>query len=77
MSQIGQLDIASLRADTPGTAHRIHLNNAGASLMPAPVIAAMKKAAAVVTPPVTTPGPTSTAIRIKAVSSSHPCRLKA
>lgn len=42
MSQIGQLDIASLRADTPGTAHRIHLNNAGASLMPAPVIAAIK-----------------------------------
>jgi selenocysteine lyase/cysteine desulfurase len=25
------------RADTPGTAHRIHLNNAGASLMPRPV----------------------------------------
>jgi selenocysteine lyase/cysteine desulfurase len=25
------------RAETPGTAHRIHLNNAGASLMPAPV----------------------------------------
>lgn len=42
MNQINRLDIASLRADTPGTAHRIHLNNAGASLMPAPVIAAMK-----------------------------------
>ena len=26
------------RADTPGCAHRIHLNNAGASLMPAPVV---------------------------------------
>ncbi len=42
MNQINRLDIASLRADTPGTAHRIHLNNAGASLMPAPVIAAIK-----------------------------------
>lgn len=29
------------RADTPGVAHRIHLNNAGASLMPLPVIQAV------------------------------------
>lgn len=42
VDQIDGLDIASLRADTPGTAHRIHLNNAGASLMAAPVIAVMK-----------------------------------
>ncbi|CAM5775675.1 cysteine desulfurase [Labrys miyagiensis] len=31
-----------LRADTPGIANRIHLNNAGAALMPRPVIEAMK-----------------------------------
>ena len=31
-------ELARLRADTPGTAHRIHLNNAGAALMPAPVL---------------------------------------
>ena len=37
-----RLDIAGLRADTPGAAHRIHLNNAGAGLMPAPVVAAVK-----------------------------------
>ena len=29
------------RADTPGAAHRIHLNNAGASLMPRPVSGAI------------------------------------
>jgi selenocysteine lyase/cysteine desulfurase len=40
--QARPLDIAALRADTPGTAHRVHLNNAGAALMPLPVIAAMK-----------------------------------
>ncbi|MBY8825111.1 aminotransferase class V-fold PLP-dependent enzyme [Sphingomonas colocasiae] len=34
-------ELARLRADTPGTAHRIHLNNAGAALMPAPVLAAV------------------------------------
>ncbi|MFN3362403.1 MAG: aminotransferase class V-fold PLP-dependent enzyme [Allorhizobium sp.] len=39
---IQPLDVEALRADTPGTAHRIHLNNAGAALMPLPVIAAMK-----------------------------------
>jgi selenocysteine lyase/cysteine desulfurase len=30
------------RADTPGCAERIHLNNAGAALMPAPVLAAVR-----------------------------------
>ena len=33
--------IARWRSDTPGAAHRIHLNNAGAGLMPAPVLAAI------------------------------------
>jgi selenocysteine lyase/cysteine desulfurase len=36
------LDLARLRADTPGVANRIHLNNCGAALMPLPVIAAIK-----------------------------------
>jgi len=36
------LDLDALRADTPGIANRIHLNNAGAALMPRPVIGAMK-----------------------------------
>ena len=31
------MDILKLRADTPACAHLIHLNNAGAALMPAPV----------------------------------------
>ncbi len=35
------MDIQALRNDTPGCAHRIHLNNAGSSLMPAPVAAAL------------------------------------
>lgn len=34
-------DLERLRADTPGVAHRTHLNNAGAALMPRPVLAAM------------------------------------
>ncbi len=34
------LDLARIRADTPGTANVIHLNNAGASLMPTPVVSA-------------------------------------
>jgi selenocysteine lyase/cysteine desulfurase len=36
------LDLERLRAETPGVANRIHLNNAGAALMPEPVIAAIK-----------------------------------
>ncbi len=35
------LDISALRLDTPGTTNRVHLNNAGAGLMPRPVLAAM------------------------------------
>jgi len=34
-------EITGWRADTPGCASRVHLNNAGASLMPAPVSAAI------------------------------------
>ena len=34
--------LAKWRSDTPGTAHRVHLNNAGAALMPSPVIDACK-----------------------------------
>ncbi|GJE60492.1 aminotransferase class V-fold PLP-dependent enzyme [Methylobacterium trifolii] len=36
------LDLARLRAETPGTRHGIHLNNAGAALMPEPVLDAMR-----------------------------------
>jgi len=32
------LDIGLVRGDTPGCSHRLHFNNAGASLMPCPVI---------------------------------------
>jgi cysteine desulfurase/selenocysteine lyase len=35
------IDLARVRADTPGIQHRIHLNNAGAALMPKPVLDAM------------------------------------
>ena len=35
------LDIERLRAETPGVAARVHLNNAGAGLMPPPVLDAM------------------------------------
>src|SRR3569623_2134120 len=34
-------EVAAWRADTPGCAHRIHMNNAGARLMPRPVLNAM------------------------------------
>ena len=36
------MDLEALRSDTPGTSERIHLNNAGASLMPLPVLAAVR-----------------------------------
>jgi selenocysteine lyase/cysteine desulfurase len=36
------LDLVALRADTPGTVERVHLNNAGAALMPRPVLAAIE-----------------------------------
>lgn len=36
------MNVAELRADTPGCAHRVHLNSAGASLMPTPVVAAIR-----------------------------------
>lgn len=35
-------NLAQLRADTPGCSHRIHLNNAGASLQPLPVLRAIQ-----------------------------------
>lgn len=35
------IDIAAVRADTPGCEERIHFNNAGASLMPEPVFQAV------------------------------------
>lgn len=34
--------VAGWRRDTPGVAHRVHLNNAGAGLMPRPVLEAME-----------------------------------
>lgn len=40
---ISPLDIESLREDTPGTLHNIHLNNAGAGLMPIPVLSTIKE----------------------------------
>ena len=38
---VAALDLDRLRADTPGVRHRVHLNNAGAGLMPRPVLDAM------------------------------------
>ena len=35
------MDIDGLRAQTPGCAHRIHLNNAGAALLAQPTLDAM------------------------------------
>lgn len=40
-TQLAPLDLAVLRSDTPGTAHRAHFNNAGAALMPKPVVEAV------------------------------------
>ncbi|MCP4654888.1 MAG: aminotransferase class V-fold PLP-dependent enzyme [bacterium] len=39
----GTLDVEALRAETPGCAERCHLDNAGASLMPGPVIEAIRE----------------------------------
>jgi selenocysteine lyase/cysteine desulfurase len=36
------MNVSGLRADTPGLEHRVHLNNAGASLMPSPVLDAVR-----------------------------------
>ncbi|MEZ5175273.1 MAG: aminotransferase class V-fold PLP-dependent enzyme [Acidimicrobiia bacterium] len=36
------IDVEALRADTPGVDRVVHLNNAGAALMPTPVIEAMR-----------------------------------
>ncbi len=36
------LDVAALRDETPGLKHRVHLNNAGASLMPESVVRAIQ-----------------------------------
>jgi len=36
------VNVAELRADTPGCAYRVHFNNAGAALMPVPVIEAVR-----------------------------------
>lgn len=36
------MNIDKIRADTPGVAHRIHLNNAGAGLMPGPILETVK-----------------------------------
>src|SRR5687768_382349 len=37
------LNLAQLRDDTPGVEHRVHLNNAGASLMPRSVLDVMQE----------------------------------
>lgn len=37
----GAIDVAAARADTPGCEERLHFNNAGASLMPRPVLEAI------------------------------------
>jgi cysteine desulfurase / selenocysteine lyase len=42
MTALGPEEVARLRAETPGCRHVLHLNNAAASLMPAPVLEAMK-----------------------------------
>src|SRR5258708_34520275 len=35
------MDVEALRAETPGCAHRLHLNNAGAALLAQPTLDAM------------------------------------
>jgi len=42
MPQSAAIDLARARAETPGAARVAHLNNCGAGLMPAPVLAALK-----------------------------------
>lgn len=37
----GAIDVERARFETPGTAHKLHFNNAGASLMPQPVLDAL------------------------------------
>jgi selenocysteine lyase/cysteine desulfurase len=37
----GDVDVEALRAETPGCAHRLHLNNAGAALLAQPTLDAM------------------------------------
>jgi hypothetical protein len=39
--QDGDMDVEALRAQTPGCAHRLHLNNAGAALLAQPTLDAM------------------------------------
>src|SRR3954468_13592289 len=36
-----EIDVAALRACTPGGAHRVHLNNAGAGLLSGPTLTAI------------------------------------
>jgi len=42
-ARLPELDLARIRADTPAAARRTYLHNAGAALMPAPVVEAMKR----------------------------------
>lgn len=37
------IDLAAVRADTPGVEHCVHLNNAGAALVPEPVLRAVRE----------------------------------
>jgi selenocysteine lyase/cysteine desulfurase len=37
------IDLAAVRKDTPGAEHRVHLNNAGAALVPEPVLRAVRE----------------------------------